>query len=105
MPAVWSGWHALEAGELLGGLHQRHAAADDDAFLNRGAGRVQRVVDAVLALLHLDFGGAADADHRDAAGELRQPLLQLLLVVVRRGLLDLLLRIWATRASISAFSP
>jgi hypothetical protein len=27
-----------------------------------------------------DFGGAADADHRDAARELSQPLLQLLAV-------------------------
>ncbi|GIX15602.1 MAG: hypothetical protein KatS3mg118_3561 [Paracoccaceae bacterium] len=32
---------------------------------------------------------AADADHRDAAGQLGQPLLQLLAVVVRGGLLDL----------------
>jgi hypothetical protein len=35
-----------------------------------------------------DFTGAADADHRDAATA-RQPLLQLLLVVVGGGLLDL----------------
>src|SRR4029450_2026475 len=33
----------------------------------------------------------ADADHRDAAGQLGQPLLQLLAVVVGGGLLDLLL--------------
>src|SRR4029453_17293538 len=38
---------------------------------------------------HLDLGGATDADHRDAAREFGQPLLQLLLVVVRGGLLDL----------------
>ena len=50
---------------------------------------MQRVVDAVLALLHLDLGGAADADHCHSAGQLRQTLLQLLAVVVRRGLLDL----------------
>jgi hypothetical protein len=37
----------------------------------------------------LDFGGAADADNRDAAGELCQPLLQLLAVVVGGGLLNL----------------
>src|SRR5206468_1171451 len=36
-----------------------------------------------------DLGGAADADHSNAAGELRQPLLQLLLVVVGCRLLDL----------------
>ena len=50
---------------------------------------MHRVVDAILALLHLGLGGAADADHRDAAGELGQPLLQLLAVVVGGGLLDL----------------
>ena len=50
---------------------------------------MHRIVDAILALLHLDLGGAADADHRDAAGELREALLQLLAVVVRGGLLDL----------------
>ena len=47
------------------------------------------VVDPVLALLDLDLGRAADPDHRHAAGELGQPLLQLLAVVVRGGLLDL----------------
>jgi hypothetical protein len=35
------------------------------------------------------LGRAADADHRNAAGELGQPLLQLLAVVVGGGLLDL----------------
>ena len=47
------------------------------------------VVDAILALLHLDFGRAADTDHRDAAGKLGETLLQLLTVVVRGRLLDL----------------
>ena len=75
--------------ELLGGAQQGDAAARHDAFLDRGAGRMHRVVDAILALLHLDLGRAADADHRDAAGELGQTLLQLLTVVVRGGLLDL----------------
>ena len=35
------------------------------------------IVDAVLALLYLDLGGAADTDYRNAAGEFGQPLLQL----------------------------
>src|SRR5262249_55989919 len=65
------------------------AAARHDAFLDRGAGGVHRVINAILALLHLDFGRAADADYRDAAGELGQTLLQLLAVVVRGGFLDL----------------
>src|SRR5262252_3963441 len=43
----------------------------------------------VLALLDLDLGRAADADHRDPARELGETLLQLLTVVVRGGLVDL----------------
>src|SRR5258708_10591551 len=50
---------------------------------------MHRVINAILALLHLDLGRAADADHRDAARELGQTLLQLLTVVVRGGFLDL----------------
>src|SRR5690606_30569065 len=61
------------------------------AFFNRRTGGVEGVVDAVLLFLHFDFGRAADADHRDAAGQLGQTLLQLFLVVVRGGVLDLTL--------------
>jgi len=43
---------------------------------------VHRVVDPILLLLDLDLSRAADADDRDAAGELRQALLELLAVVV-----------------------
>ena len=68
---------------------QRHAAAGHDAFLDRRARRVQRVLDARLLLLHLDLGRRADLDHRDAADQLREPLLQLLAVVVGRRVLDL----------------
>src|ERR1700736_3359791 len=74
---------------MLGGTQQRNAAARHDAFLNRRTGRMHRVINAILALLDLDFGRAADADHRDAACELGQTLLQLLTVVVRGGFLDL----------------
>jgi hypothetical protein len=38
------------------------------------------VVDAILALLDLHFGRAADSDHRYATGELGEPLLQLLAI-------------------------
>src|SRR5579883_3475445 len=79
----------LQAAEGLLRIKERDAAAGDDAFLDRGAGRVHRVFDAILALLHLDLGRAADADHRNTAGQLRQPLLQLLAIIVRGGLLDL----------------
>src|SRR5467141_593114 len=79
----------LDALELLGSTEQGDAAARYDAFLNRRTGRMHRVINAVLALLHFDLGRAADADHRDAACELGQTLLQLLTVVVRGGFLDL----------------
>ena len=50
---------------------------------------MQGVLDAGLLLLHLGLGGRADLDHGDAAGQLGQPLLELLAVVVGGGLLDL----------------
>src|SRR3954449_1080601 len=78
-----------QAFERLGGAQQGDAAARYDAFFNGRTGRMHRVINAVLALLDLDFGRAADADHRDAACELGQTLLQLLTVVVRGGFLDL----------------
>jgi hypothetical protein len=65
------------------------APARYNAFLYRRTGRMECVVDAVLALLHLDLGGAADADHCHAACQLRETLLQLLAVVIRSSLLDL----------------
>src|SRR5687767_1795497 len=81
---------ALElALERLTGADERHAAARDDALFHRGAGRMQRVLDAGLLLLHLDFGRGAYFNHRYAAGELRHALLQLLLVVVAGRFVDL----------------
>jgi hypothetical protein len=50
---------------------------------------VHGVLDAVLALLHLDLGRSADADDGDVARELGRPLLQLLAVIIGCGLLDL----------------
>ena len=63
-------------------VDERHAAAGDDALLDRRAGRLQGVLDAVLLLLELDLGGRADLDDGDAAGELGEALLELLLVEV-----------------------
>src|SRR5690606_21387339 len=82
---------ALQVLDGLARPQQGDAAARHAAFLDRGPGRVQRIVDAVLLLLHLDFGRRADADHRHATGELGDTFLKLLAVVVGRGLLDLLL--------------
>ena len=76
---------AVRAGHAvkhLASLDQSDAATDDDAFLDGRTGRVQGVINAVLALFHFDFGHAADADHRNAARQFRHTLLQLLAVVV-----------------------
>src|SRR5262249_16322275 len=86
------------------GAQQRDAAARHDAFLDRGAGGVERVLDAVLLLLDLDLGRTADADHRDAARELGETLLQLLAVVVRGGLLDLRLDLADARLDVLALA-
>src|SRR5262249_14392352 len=67
---------------------ERHAAAGDDPLFHRGASRVQRVLDAGLLLLHLGFGRGADVDHGDTTSELREALLELLLVVIRGALVD-----------------
>ena len=77
---------ALERGA---GVDEGGAATGDDALLDRGAGRRDGVLDAVLALLDLDLGVAADLDDHDAAGELGEALLQLLAVPVGVGPLDL----------------
>src|SRR2546428_148143 len=62
--------------------------ATEAAFCS--AVRVQRILDARLPRLHLDLGRGADLDPRNAAGEFRHALLQLLLVVVAGRLFDLL---------------
>jgi nitrogen regulatory protein P-II 1 len=51
-----------QSSQGLARVEERSPAAGDDAFLDCGAGRVHRVVNAVLALLHLDFRGAANAN-------------------------------------------
>src|SRR5690606_35803997 len=78
---------ALEGG--LSGLQQRHATTSQDALLDGGLGVADRVLDAVLALLELDLGGGTALDVGYAAGQLGQPLRQLLAVVVGVGALDL----------------
>src|SRR6266550_14669 len=67
---------------------QCHPATGHDALFYRRARRVQRVFHAPLLRLHLGLGGRADVYDRHATRELRQPLLQLLAVVVGGGLLD-----------------
>ena len=71
------------------GPEQGDAATGDDTLLDGGPGGRQRVLDAVLLLLELHLGGGADLDDGHAAGQLGQPLLELLAVPVRVGVLDL----------------
>ncbi len=82
---------SLELVRLEVGLsvEQRHSATRHDALLERGAGRLQRVLDAVLLLLHLGLGGGADLDHGDTAGQLGEALLELLAIEIGVGVLDL----------------
>ena len=80
---------AEAVGEHPGGVDEGGAATGDDALLDGRAGRGDGVLDAVLLLLELHLGGGADLDHADAAGELGDPLLQLLAIPVGIGPLDL----------------
>src|SRR5204863_6821666 len=68
--------------DRLLGVQERDPAARDDALLERRPGRLQRIIDALLLLLHLGLGGGADLDYGDRAGELREPLLELLAIEV-----------------------
>ena len=68
---------------------EARAAAGNDAFLDGRLGGMSASSTRSFLLFHFDFRRTADADDRDAAGELRQTFLQLLLVVVGGGLLDL----------------
>ena len=79
----------LELFESGDAANQSHAAAGNDAFLDRRACGVHGVLDASLLFLQLGLGCRAHLDDRDAADELRQPLLELLAVVVGGGVLDL----------------
>ena len=79
----------LELVERGDAAKQRHAAAGNDAFLHGRAGGVHGVFDASLLFLQLGFGGGADFDNGHAADQLGQALLELFLVVVGGGVLDL----------------
>ena len=86
-------------------VDQGDATTGDDAFFNRGAGGAKGVLDAVLLLLQLGLGGCADLDDRDAAGQLRQPLLQFLAVEVAMVVVSIWARIWSMRPLIAFSSP
>src|SRR5438034_3778196 len=71
------------------GAHQGDAATGDDPLLDGRLRGVHGILDAGLLFLHLALGGRADLDDGDTADKLREPLLQLLAIVVGGGLLDL----------------
>ena len=75
--------------DILGAAQQGNAAARDDAFFHGSAGCMHRVFNAGLLFLHLGFGCSSDLDDGDAANQLRKTLLELLAIVVRGGLFDL----------------
>src|SRR4029453_5075653 len=68
---------------------ESNSAAGHDTFLNRSLGGVHRVLDPSLLLLQLGLGSCADLDYRHASDELREPLLELLAIVVGCGVFDL----------------
>src|SRR5207302_1576119 len=76
----------VESGDAAG---QSHPAARDDAFFNGRTGCVHGVFDTSLLLLHFGLGRGPDFDYSYAADQFRQPLLQLLAVVVAGRLFDL----------------
>ena len=78
--------------ELLDDLlaaQQGHAAAGDDAFFQRRLRRRLWRLRTAPCAPSFRFGRGADVDLRHAAGQLGQPLLQLLAVVVAVGVFDL----------------
>src|SRR5713101_9483090 len=76
----------VECGDAAG---QGYTAARDDALFDGCTGGVHSVLDASFLLFHFGLGCGTHLDHCHATDQLRQPLLQLLAVVVAGGLVDL----------------
>src|SRR5438270_2763541 len=79
--------------ELLHGAKAANkccAAAGNDAFLDRRTSGVHSVFHASLLFLQLRLGSRANLDDCDAANQFGKALLELLLVVIGSGVLDLL---------------
>src|SRR5256886_13491934 len=51
---------ALQLVQGLAGAQQSDTTSGEDAFLDRGPGRMHGIVNAILALLRLDLGGTTD---------------------------------------------
>jgi hypothetical protein len=72
----------MQGADGLGCSQQGYAASWDDALFDRGFGRMNSVVDAVLALLDFRLGGTADLDDGDTPCKLREALRKLFAIVV-----------------------
>ncbi|KAK1251115.1 hypothetical protein MKX07_005670 [Trichoderma sp. CBMAI-0711] len=70
---------------LRRGLDQGSATTGQDTLLNGSAGGVESIDESVLLLADLDLGGTADLDDGNAARQLGQTLLELLLLVLGGG--------------------
>ena len=79
----------LQSRKLRGGTEVGNPSSGNDPLFDRRAGCVECIFHARLLLLHFHFGRRTDLQNRHAARQFREPLLELLLVVVRGGLLDL----------------
>ncbi len=88
MPASWSGLSPLTL--MLARARSRATPPPgNDAFFNGSAGSVQCIFDAGFLFFHFDFGGCANLDHGNAAGQLGHALLQFFAVVVGGRFFDL----------------
>src|SRR5579871_110302 len=79
----------LQLVESRDATRQRHAATRDNSLFHSRARRVHRVFHAGFLFLHFGFGRGANLNDGHATHQFRQPLLQLLAVVVAGGLVDL----------------
>src|SRR5262249_52085007 len=96
----------LEFETVKGALtaQQRNASARHNSFLDGGASRVHCIFDASLLFLQLCFGGRANLDHRNAANQLREALLEFLTIVIRGRLFNLRANLLYPAFNISLFA-
>jgi hypothetical protein len=60
-PCFWSSFEVRTRFSTSAARNKRDATAWQDAFLDSRTGRVHGIIDAILALLHLDLRSTADA--------------------------------------------
>ena len=87
-PSCWSS-STLTSSSAVAARNMATPPPGTIPFLDRRFCGVHGVLDTGLLFLHFRFRGRTDFDHGYAAHELRESLLKLLAVIVRRGVLDL----------------